>query len=120
MKILIVDDSETARFQLRKDLEIKGYQVIEGADGIEGLNLISENLDVQLVISDVNMPQMDGLTMARKIHEKNDFKNMPILIMTTESTPEMKAKGKEAGVLAWVTKPYNPEKLLSAIEKILR
>jgi two-component system chemotaxis response regulator CheY len=120
MKILIVDDSETARAQLRKDLEAKGYQVVEGSDGIEGITRLSQNSDVKLIISDVNMPQMDGLTMAKKIHETPESKAMPILIMTTESTPDMKAKGKEAGVLAWVTKPYKPEKLLAAVEKILK
>ncbi len=119
-KILIVDDAETVRSQLRKELETAGYLVIDAADGILGIEAIEREPDVALVISDVNMPRMDGLTMSKKIHEKENFKSVPIIVMTTESSLEMKTIGKEAGVLAWITKPYDPTKLLAALKKILK
>ncbi len=120
MKILVVDDSETLRVQLKKDLEAGGYQVLEGFDGIHGLDLIKKNKDIRLIICDVNMPRMDGLTMCQKVHELPESKAIPILMMTTESSPEMKAHGKAAGVLAWITKPYVSEKLISVIGKIIK
>jgi two-component system, chemotaxis family, chemotaxis protein CheY len=119
VKILIVDDSETLRTQLRRDLESKKYAVIEGTDGVDGLAKIGENSDVRMVITDVNMPKMDGLAMAKKIHELPNFQKLPIIVMTTELAQDLKNKGKEAGVLAWVTKPYNAEKLLAVVGKVL-
>jgi two-component system, chemotaxis family, chemotaxis protein CheY len=119
-KILIVDDSETMRAQLKRDLEAKGFQVVEGTDGINGLEVLSANPDVKLIICDVNMPRLDGLDMAKKIHEVPSQKSLPILIMTTEASSALKAKGKDAGVLAWVTKPYVAAKLLPVVEKIVK
>lgn len=115
--ILIVDDSETLRTQLRKDLESGGHKVIEAEDGFDGLNKIGENPSLGLIICDVNMPKMDGLTMCEKLKELKTYSG-PIIMMTTESSAEMKARGKAAGVLAWITKPYHAEKLLSVIGKI--
>lgn len=119
MKILIVDDSETVRTQLRRDLEAKGYQVVEGDDGVNGLEALSQNPDVKLVISDLKMPRLDGLAMVKKIHEIPEHKALPVLMMTTESSAELKAQGKEAGVLAWMVKPYVADKLMAAVAKIL-
>jgi two-component system, chemotaxis family, chemotaxis protein CheY len=119
MKIMIVDDSETLRAQLRRDLESKQYQVIEGVDGMNGLDLLAANPDVKLIISDVNMPRLDGLSMTKKIHDDEKYKTIPVIIMTTEMSADLKAKGKDAGVRAWITKPYVAEKLLAAIGKII-
>jgi two-component system chemotaxis response regulator CheY len=119
-KILIVDDSETMRVQLKRDLEAKGYLVVEGFDGVHGLEVLEKDKDVKLVICDVNVPRMDGLDMAKKIHELADLKELPILVMTTETSPAQKTRGKEAGVLAWVAKPYVAAKLLPVVEKIVK
>ena len=119
-KILIVDDSATARMQLKKDLQVNGYEVVEGRDGVEGLELLTKNPDAKLVITDINMPVMDGLQMSKQIKDSPNFKSIPIFVLSTESTQEMKAKGKEVGVLAWITKPYAADKLLLAIGQVLK
>ena len=118
-KILIVDDSETLRTQLKKTLEDAGHSVVEGCDGVKGLEALRSNDDIKLILCDVNMPEMDGLTMCQKVHEDDALNKIPIFMLTTESNPDMKTKGKAAGVKAWVTKPFVPEKLLTAINKIL-
>ncbi len=118
-KILVVDDSETLRSQLKKALEDGGHQVVEGFDGQDGLEDLEKNPDVKLILCDVNMPRMDGLTMIRKVREKDAFKTLPVFMLTTESSPEMKAQGKESGVMAWVVKPFVAEKLLGAISKVV-
>ncbi|MCX6131639.1 MAG: response regulator [Proteobacteria bacterium] len=118
-KILIVDDSETLRIQLREALESAGYQVIEGADGADGLRLALEHSDLKMIITDFNMPQMDGITMASKIREIPHLEKVPMLMLTTEATPDIKAAGKAAGILAWIVKPLVPAKVLPAIEKVL-
>lgn len=120
MKILIVDDSETLRTQLRKDLEAAQLSVLESFDGINGLETLeAHRKEIGLIICDVNMPRMDGITMCQKVHANPDFNKIPILMMTTESSAEMKAQGKAAGVLAWVTKPYVSEKLVAVIKKVI-
>lgn len=118
-KILVVDDSEIIRVQLKADLEEAGHEVVQGGDGVEGLNALEANKDVALVISDVNMPEMDGLTMCEKLHSNPEFSHIPIIMLTTQSSPDMKARGKENGVVAWVTKPYKSKALLAGTEKIL-
>lgn len=118
-KIVIVDDSETLRSQLKRDLEAAGHQVIEGYDGVNGLEVLEANQDVKLIICDVNMPRMDGLTMCKKAHDKPELSKVPIFMLTTEASPEMKTKGKEAGVIAWIIKPYVVEKVMGAVSKVL-
>lgn len=117
-KILIVDDSEAIRIQLRKDLESRGHIVTEGVDGFDGLAQLQNSEGIELIICDVNMPKMDGLSMVSKISQEGKYAGIKIFMLTTEGSADMKTRGKEAGVKAWITKPYIPEKLLSAIEKI--
>jgi two-component system chemotaxis response regulator CheY len=117
-KILIVDDSETLREQLKKDLSEKGHQTIEACDGQDALEVLDTTGGVDLILCDVNMPRMDGLTMCQRLHENEKFAKIPIFMLTTESAPEMKTKGKAVGVIAWVTKPYSAAKLLVAVEKV--
>ncbi len=119
-KILVVDDSETVRVQLKKDLEGAGHQVIEAADGVLGLQALKENTDTQLILCDVNMPNMDGLTMCLTVRQENLGNGVNIFMLTTENNPDMKTKGKEAGVRAWITKPYIAEKLLTAVNAVLK
>ncbi len=118
-KILVVDDSEIIRVQLRTDLTNVGHEVLEAYDGLNGLAVLNENKDINLIISDVNMPEMDGLTMCEKLHNDVEFSHIPIVMLTTQSNPELKAKSKERGVIAWVTKPYKSNALIGGIGKIL-
>ncbi len=117
-KILIIDDSEAIRIQLRKDLESKGHSVVEAVDGMDGLNQLQKATDTELIICDVNMPKMDGLTMIAKVNQQPQYSSIKIFMLTTEGSADMKTRGKEIGVKAWITKPYLAEKLLSAVEKI--
>lgn len=118
-KILVVDDSIVARRQVID--AIKGdpdLQLIEAADGEQGLALFKANPDICLVISDVNMPVMDGLQMAKAILESSAGK-VPVVMVTTESTPEQIAKGKACGIAGWMVKPFNPNHLQAAVKKAL-
>ncbi len=117
-KIIVIDDSETIRGQLRKDLEPAGFTVVEAVDGLDGLNVVKDNSDAKLIVCDVNMPKMDGVTLIQKLTSEIANK-IPILMLTTESNDDMRAKGKANGVVAWVVKPYNPDKLVPAIKKII-
>lgn len=119
-KIMVVDDAETQRFQLKKDFESAGYNVVEAVDGVDGLKKLSENADISLIICDVNMPNMDGLTMCSKIHAEGKFKELPIFMLTTEASPELKQTGKSVGVRAWITKPYVAAKILEAAKKVIK
>jgi two-component system chemotaxis response regulator CheY len=119
-KILVVDDSDSLREQVKKSLEQANHTVIEGADGILGYEALRAHPDIDLVISDINMPNLDGLAMCEKIrNDPNLGTKYPIFMMTTESNPDLKARGKTLGILAWVTKPFDHSKLLLAIEKVL-
>ena len=117
-KILIVDDSEAIRIQLRKDLELNGHVVNEAMDGLDGLNQIAKHTDTELIICDVNMPRMDGLSMCSKVCQDPKNSNVKVFMLTTEASAEMKLRGKDAGVKAWITKPYILDKLLLAINKV--
>lgn len=117
-KILIVDDSETLRSQLKEALEGKSHSVIEGEDGADGLEKATANEGVDLVITDFNMPEMDGITMVKKIKDIERYSKTPVFMLTTESTPQLMASGKEAGVMAWIVKPFDEEELLEVIDEI--
>lgn len=119
-KILVVDDSDTLRTQLRKDLESKGHGVIEAVDGLDGIRRIHENEGVQLIISDLNMPNMDGLAMCMKIREGKKYQAIPVFMLTTEASASMKSVGAAAGVRAWIVKPYVADRLLMAVDKVLK
>ena len=119
-KILVVDDSETQRFQIKKALQTAGYEVIEAVDGQEGLQKLEGDAGIGLILCDVNMPVMDGLTMCTKLNEKGSHAGVPIFMLTTESSNELKEAGKKVGVRAWIIKPYVAEKLLAAIEKVIK
>mgnify|MGYP000743019057 CR=1 FL=1 len=118
-KILVVDDSEIIRVQLKNDLIAQGYEVLEADNGLNGLDLVAKNKDIKLIISDVNMPEMDGPSMCKRLHQNPDSTHIPIVMLTTQSNPELKASCKEHGVIAWITKPYKLKGLLMGVEKIL-
>jgi len=116
--ILIVDDSASLRQVVGIALKSAGYEVLEGSDGQDGLNKLSGQ-KINLIISDVNMPNMDGLTMVKKIKENPTYKFTPIIMLTTESGGDLKAEGKAAGVKAWMVKPFKPEQMLDAVSKLI-
>jgi len=116
--ILVVDDSVSIRQSVRFILEQNGYTVYEASDGAEGLKRLGEQ-KVQLVITDVNMPNMDGLTMVKKIRETEGVKFLPILVLTTESQGSVVEEGKKAGATGWIVKPFNNEKLIETIKKVI-
>ena len=118
--VMIVDDSETLRIAVKRALESNNIKVIEADNGVKGLEQWqSHQGQIQLVITDYNMPEMDGITMVRKLREKADGKDVVVFMLTTESSPDLKNLGREVGVKAWVTKPFNEEKLIAAVKKIL-
>jgi len=117
-KILAVDDSTSMRQMVSFTLKGAGYEVIEAADGQEAFDLAKLG-KVDLVLSDVNMPIMDGITLIKELRGLNDYKFVPMLMLTTESASDKKSEGKAAGATGWIVKPFNPDQLLSTIKKVL-
>ena len=115
--VLVADDSASVRQIVGMVLKGNGCQVIEAVDGQDALDKLNGQ-KVHLIISDVNMPVMDGLTFVAAVKELADYKFTPVLMLTTESGEDMKAKGKALGVKAWLVKPFQPQVLLSAIAKL--
>lgn len=117
--ILIVDDAEIIRKQIREILLPLGYEVIEADDGISGIKAFEAHPETNLIISDINMPNMDGLTMCENLKKKEGF-NLPILMLTTEASRSMKEEGKRIGVKGWMLKPFDANNLLAAIDLLLK
>jgi two-component system, chemotaxis family, chemotaxis protein CheY len=117
--ILIVDDSRTVRQLVRGALEQAGFQVTEAVDGRNALDLVG-GVNPDLIITDVNMPEMDGISLVRELRARVGFPNIPILILTTLGDPESKEKGRQAGATGWMSKPFEPAKLLGAVAKVLK
>jgi len=117
-KILMIDDSSAMRQLATLTLKSKGHQVEEAADGKLGLDkALADSFD--LIITDRNMPNMDGIQMSKALREQANYRFTPILMLTTESDKEKKMEGKQAGVTGWIVKPFNPETLLKTVEKVL-
>jgi two-component system chemotaxis response regulator CheY len=117
--ILIVDDSESIREVVGLALRSEGYNVIVGVDGQHGLELLLENKNVNLIISDLNMPRMDGISFLKEVRKLDTFKYLPILILTTESQESKKIEAKNSGATGWIIKPFVKEKLLAVVKKVL-
>ena len=117
--ILIVDDSESIREVVIFTLENAGYNVISAIDGLDALKKL-EGQPVDLIITDLHMPHMDGIGLIKEIRKKDTYKFIPILYLTTESQHSLKMEAKQAGATGWIVKPFMPEKLIAAIEKIVR
>ncbi|PJZ45764.1 response regulator [Leptospira brenneri] len=117
-KILIIDDSAVFRKIISVHLKNASFDLIEAGDGLEGLKQLEGN-EVDLIVSDMNMPNMDGISFIKKVKENPKYKFTPIIMLTTESQPEKKQQGLDAGAKAWLTKPFSPEELLDTISKLL-
>ena len=116
--ILIVDDSASIRQMLAFTLRSAGYEVDEAVDGKDGLGK-AQRKAYQLVFTDQNMPNMDGLTLIRSLRQMANYKSVPILMLTTEASDAMKTQGRAAGATGWLVTPYDPQKLLDVVTKVV-
>ena len=117
--ILAVDDSASMRQMVSFTLKGAGFNVLEAADGQEGLEQARAK-DVDLLLVDQNMPRMDGISLVRALRSLPQYTSTPILMLTTESSAEMKAAGKAAGATGWLVKPFDPVRLLEVVNKVIR
>jgi two-component system chemotaxis response regulator CheY len=118
--ILIVDDSESIREVVSFTLENAGYNVLVGVDGEDALKFLDGSHEIDLLITDLYMPKMDGIGLIKAVRQNEKFKRIPILFLTTESQRDKKMEAKQAGATGWIIKPFVPAKLLSALNKVLR
>jgi two-component system chemotaxis response regulator CheY len=116
---LVVDDSTTMRQMVSFTLTNAGFTVIEAEHGKDAVAKVSGESKVDLVVTDLNMPEMDGIALIRELRRMAAFKFTPILMLTTESAEEKKRAGKDAGATGWIVKPFNPELMLKVIAKVL-
>jgi len=117
--ILIVDDSSSLRTVVKLSLTRAGYDVLEAGDGKEGLQQLEKAGKVNLIVSDVNMPNMDGIAFLTEVKKSPRHKFTPVVMLTTEGQDAMKEKGRAAGAKAWIVKPFNPPQLLDAVSKLI-
>jgi two-component system chemotaxis response regulator CheY len=117
-RILAVDDSAAMRNMVCVTLEGAGYQVIVAVDGQDGLEKAQSGV-ADLVLTDQNMPRMDGLTLVKSLRALPAYARTPILILTTESSDEMKSKGRAAGATGWLVKPFDPSRLIEVVGKVI-
>ncbi len=118
-KILAVDDSASMRQMVGFTLKTAGFDVTEACNGDEALTQ-AKSQDYDLVISDVNMPVVDGITLIRNLRSLPNYKFTPLLMLTTESGSDKKQEGRSAGATGWIVKPFNPDQLLATVNKVLR
>ncbi len=117
--ILTVEDSPSTRRIIADALISKGHSVIDAGNGKEGLEKAKGN-KVDLVITDINMPIMDGFALIAELRKEASYRYIPIVALTTESTTEKKMMGRDAGATAWIVKPFTPEKLIEVVNRVLR
>ena len=115
---MIVDDSASMRQMIMFTLTSAGYEVVEASDGMDALKKLNDRM-VHLIIADVNMPNMDGIELIRKIRDLKEYKFIPIIVLTTESQVTLKEEGKSAGATGWIVKPFTQSQLLQVIKRVL-
>ena len=116
-KILAVDDSKTMRDMIAFTLRGAGYEVVEADDGEDALSKLGGS-GVNLVITDINMPRLDGIGLIKKLRSNPSHRSTPILVLTTESESTKKDEGREAGATGWIVKPFDPDQLLKVVQKV--
>ena len=116
--ILAVDDSPSMREMLAAVLRDSGYQVVEAEDGVKALEL-AKTRSIDVVLTDQNMPNMDGLSLVKNLRSLPAYKDTPIMMLTTESSAEMKQKGRDAGATGWMVKPFDPDKLVRMLKSLI-
>jgi two-component system chemotaxis response regulator CheY len=118
-KVLIVDDSRTIRQQVNFTLSKGGFAVVEAEDGKDGIEKLKANADVSMIISDVNMPNMNGLEMVEAISADAGLPKPPIVMLTTEGSGELVERAKKAGAKGWLVKPFKPDQLVAVVQKLV-
>lgn len=118
-KVLIVDDSESIREAVSFTLENAAYTVERAVDGLDAMEKLKTSA-FQLIITDLHMPNMDGISLIKEIRSREEYKFLPILFLTTESQAAKKEEAKTAGATGWVVKPFVPEKLVAVVQKLIR
>lgn len=116
-KILVIDDSETIRQQVKQALAATGYEIIEAVDGVDGLEKLRALADLDMALCDVNMPRMNGLDMIAEVQRSGS--KIPILMLTTEGQPSLIRRARESGAKGWIVKPFKPELLVAAVTKLI-
>ena len=116
--ILAIDDSASIRQMVSFTLKNSGYEVVEAIDGVDGLEK-AQGQTFSLVLTDQNMPRLDGLELIRSLRELPQYKSVPILMLTTESSDAMKQQGRAAGATGWLVKPFDPQKLIEVVRKVI-
>lgn len=116
--VMTVDDSASVRQMVAMTLKNAGYSVVEASDGKDALSKLQGKVD--MIITDLNMPNMDGITLIKSVRAQASYKFIPIIMLTTESQAGKKQEGKEAGATGWIVKPFKPEDLLAVVQKVLR
>ncbi|CBK42073.1 MAG: response regulator [Nitrospira sp.] len=117
--VLVVDDSPTMRQMVAFTLTSAGYQVVEAGNGKEAVGKVNGGAKPDLVVTDLNMPEMDGITLIKEIRKMPALKFTPILMLTTEASDDKKKAGQAAGATGWIVKPFNPEQMMAVIKKVL-
>ena len=115
--ILAVDDSASIRQMVAFTLKSSGYEVVEAVDGMDGLEK-AKSKSFNLILTDQNMPRMDGLTLVKNLRALAQYSTTPILMLTTEADDKKKAEGRSAGATGWIVKPFDPAKLISVVQKV--
>ena len=116
--ILAIDDSASIRQMVGFTLKSSGYEVVEAVDGMDGLDK-AKGKTFNLILTDQNMPRMDGLTLIKTLRGLPQYKSVPILMLTTESSDAMKQQGRAAGATGWLVKPFDPQKLVEVVKKVI-
>ncbi len=117
-RILSVDDSSSMRQIIKSCLEKEGYTVDEAEDGVVALDRAKDDKHINLFLVDVNMPNMDGITLVRELRKLDHYKNTPIIMLTTEGQAEKKSEGQKAGANGWIVKPFQPNEFLKVISRL--
>ena len=118
-KIILVDDSESYRSRVKRELENNNFTVVEAPNGEEGVRVCKENQDSAAILVDMNMPGINGIRMITLLRQEEGLKKTPVIIVTTESSQEQKTQAKELGVIAWIQKPISGKALVKTLNKIL-
>lgn len=118
IKVLLVDDSASMREMLGFTLKSGGYEVYQATDGVEAMAFVRAH-QVNLIITDINMPNMDGFSLIRELRKLSNYKFIPILTLTTEDSADKKQQGQQAGATGWIVKPFDPEHLLQTVKRVL-
>ena len=116
--VLTVDDSASIRQMVSFTLKSAGYEVVEAVDGMDGLDKAKARA-FNLVLTDQNMPRMDGLSLIKSLRAMPNYRTVPILMLTTESSDAMKSQGRAAGATGWLVKPFDPQKLIEVVKKVI-